>query len=519
MKILLATYWPLPHIGGVWTYLEILRDGLERRGYEVDIFAQHPDLTKYYLIKDGQEVEKAPLLAAAEAQTAGQYKDRDIVLSPWMLWRESEKRAFELACRQLRLDRYDVIHSQDIISTFALARAKPSGVPLVATIHGCLATEWVANKEIRVRSRLERHHLALEEYYGAMTPDCLILPSRWLSRCLSTFQVAHPNTYIVPYGLSQHDFHPLPKEDAQERSPEREGHRFIIACPARLVAIKGQTHLLQAMKRLIERRKDAVCWLIGDGVMRGELERQIRQMRLGDHVKLLGKRTDVPNLLSCADVVALPSLQDNLPFSVIEAQSLGKPVVASSVGGIVEMIEEGVTGYLVEPGNAEALYEKLLLLADDCALRERLSRTAREHSKQRWNDAVMIDRTVRAYMDAAGGKRAPKAAEPFIDKMECGYRDMLLETKEALVVPTMTLQGTIKDASSGYAVSDARVHLLDASGVVLRSMHCGANGEFALPGVQPGAYELGCFSEAYGFKTRAVRISSAGRANIEILLQ
>jgi glycosyltransferase involved in cell wall biosynthesis len=92
------------------------------------------------------------------------------------------------------------------------------------------------------------------------------------------------------------------------------------------------------------------------------LEKEASDIGMADRVKFLGFRDDVPSLLQAMDVFVLPSLSEGLPLSVLEALSLKKPVVASDVGGIPEIIENGVTGYLVPPENPEALAEKITLL-------------------------------------------------------------------------------------------------------------------------------------------------------------
>lgn len=504
MKVLLVTYWAYPHTGGVSTYLKILQSRLEERGHEVELLTQHPSLAKYYLLKKELHIDKEPFLSKAEKEVRLRFEENQIRPTPWLLWRESEKFAFELVCREIGFDHFDVIHTQDIISTFVCRSAKPDHVPLVATIHGCLATEWIASHEIAARSQIERNYLSAEEYYGSMSADYLILPSQWLSRSLLHFQVNHPRSYIIQYGLNQQHFDQISGESLHS------SNAIIIACPARLVAIKGQAYLLKAMRMLVDVRKDVVCWLIGDGVMRNELELQTERLGLKGHVKFLGNRSDVPQLISNADIVVLPSLQDNLPFSIIESQSLGKPVVASRIGGIVEMIRDGMNGLLVEPGNALDLFEKLLLLVEDTVLRKNQSREARRHALTIWNDSIMIEQTMNVYQKSmkAGG-RSPLWEQDYTLRLyyELSQRDGD-DNIENTATTLTTLRGDITELEVGIPVRDCWVHLIDISGVVLRSMKSDKDGRFEFRDLQPGNYELGWTRDLKQMMTKKLTVTS-----------
>ncbi|MDU7475242.1 MAG: glycosyltransferase [Paenibacillus macerans] len=518
MNILLATYWPFPHIGGVSTYLNILRSRLAEAGHEVEILAQHPGLAHYYLVRGGLRLWKQDFLPQAEEAVKARFRRRKIPLSPWMLWRESEKYAFELACRGLPLQDYDLIHTQDIISTFVLRKAKPGRVPLVATIHGCLATEWAASNEIQARSPLEQHYLSLEEYYGSMSPDGLILPSRWLSGRLSTFGIRHPRAYIIPYGLNQEAYRD--RQDKQQmnlRVSSSVRPNKIIACPARLVAIKGQKYLIDAMKLLVQKRSDVVCWLIGDGMMRQDLERQTKELGLEKHVIFWGKRHDVPELIEGADVVVLPSLQDNLPFTIIEAHSLGKPVVASRTGGIVEMVQDWVNGLLAEPGNAVDLYEKLLRLVEDDRLREKQSAEARKHALTVWNDMAMLGQTFEVYGQATVSRPLPLLRQDFVSRLSDDYWANA-RLAAGHIRNFSILSGTVADAETGLPLPDTPIHLLDTAGVVLRSTASGSGGQFEICDLQPGTYELALSHPQAGLKTRKIAVLSAESTRIDISL-
>lgn len=514
MHILLSTYWPMPHVGGVSTYVDTLRHRLENMGHEVEIFAQHPDLSKFYLLKGGQEIEKSELRVVAQAEIDKGFAKLALSPTSWIIDRETEKYTLEMAVRQLNLEKYDLIHTQDILSTFAFSRVKPHFIPLVATIHGCLATEWIANGEICMRSPIEREYLQVEEYFGAMSADCLILPSQWLADRLASLDITHPRQSIIPYGLDRHKF----MKSLQQTSelPDR-SHEHVIACPARLVAIKGQNYLLEALHQVVKLRQDVVCWLIGDGVMRKDLEKQAAQLNLDHFVQFLGDRFDVPALLSQADMVVLPSLQDNLPFAVMEAQTAGKPVIASNVGGIVEMIKDGENGFLVESRDSQQLSDKIILLLENSHLREQQSKAAEQWALSQWCGDLMAERIVSIYEKAinAADKRQNIESDSHssIHYPDPLFASKLLERQTKLShlasVPTpyTTIQGTVKLRERPS--SSIRLHLLDITGIVLKTAKASQDGDFSFHSVQPGNYALTYASADGKSGTEQIRVTSA----------
>jgi glycosyltransferase involved in cell wall biosynthesis len=117
---------------------------------------------------------------------------------------------------------------------------------------------------------------------------------------------------------------------------------------------------------------------------------------------LVGWQDDVVPYLNAMDVFALPSLFEALPFSVLEAMACGKPVVATDVGGVREIIQDGKSGFLIQRGDTEALVECIQKLADDRGLRERLGRDARELVVKEYSERQMLEKTMDVYRDVIG---------------------------------------------------------------------------------------------------------------------
>ena len=168
---------------------------------------------------------------------------------------------------------------------------------------------------------------------------------------------------------------------------------------------KGHATFLDAAARLLGDSKRPVRFVIaGDGPGRDELAAKIAQEPWKDHVTLLGYRTDVPNILASLDVLVLPSYaHEGIPQIILQAQAMSCAVVATTVGGIPEVVEDGVTGLLVPPRDAEALAQKIAALLDDPALDARLGQNARAAVMKHYSLDAMGERLLELYEKCSPG--------------------------------------------------------------------------------------------------------------------
>ncbi len=176
----------------------------------------------------------------------------------------------------------------------------------------------------------------------------------------------------------------------------------VIITVARLAQVKGLSVAVSAAERLQAAGRQFLWLLIGEGPERQALERQIDDSGLGRSVRMLGFQTDIPGILAAADLFVLPSLQEALGLSVLEAMAAALPVVASAVGGIPELISSGEDGLLVEPANPEQLAEAIALLLQDAALRRRMGARAREKVLDQFTLQEMWRQTDLVYRSALG---------------------------------------------------------------------------------------------------------------------
>lgn len=152
----------------------------------------------------------------------------------------------------------------------------------------------------------------------------------------------------------------------------------VIGTVARLCAAKNLSALLRAFAAARRRHPAAVLWLIGEGDRRAALAAEARALDVADAVRLPGIREDVDDVLAALDLFVLPSLREGMPNALLEAMAAARPVIASDLDGVREIVRDGETGWRVPPGDVPALTDALLRGLGDPATAARLGRAARE---------------------------------------------------------------------------------------------------------------------------------------------
>ncbi len=162
---------------------------------------------------------------------------------------------------------------------------------------------------------------------------------------------------------------------------------------------KGHATFLEAAAKLLADAGRRVHFIIaGDGPAREEWTKFILQAPWKGNVTLIGHRADVPQVLASLDVLVLPSYaHEGIPQIILQAQAMARPVVATTIGGIPEVVEDGVTGLLVAPRDAVALAEKIRAILDDAALAQRLGHAARAHIEKSYSLDAMGTRLLGLY--------------------------------------------------------------------------------------------------------------------------
>ncbi|MFZ6002403.1 MAG: glycosyltransferase [Actinomycetota bacterium] len=283
--------------------------------------------------------------------------------------------AFGRLVRMLILGRWDIVHTHMFLSSVIvtplarLGRARVFGTthriyygrlqPLVERLVAVLQERVVVDSEaVREILRVQTH-IPAEKYA------------------------------VIHNGIDLEELANPPSQADARRSLGLPVDAVVIGEVAHLVEHKGQRNLVEAFARLVAMHPDVQLLLAGDGPDRRVLEDIVRRRRLESRVTFTGARRDLLNVLAAIDVLALPSTFEGFGIVQAEAMYLRRPVVATSHGGSTEVVEDGVTGFLVPFGDVDALVERLSRLTRDPAMRGRFGLAGQARVLERFSAARM----------------------------------------------------------------------------------------------------------------------------------
>ncbi|HEX8995154.1 MAG TPA: glycosyltransferase [Ktedonobacterales bacterium] len=235
--------------------------------------------------------------------------------------------------------------------------------------------------------------------------NLLVAISHTLEQRLAQARFATARLLVIPNAVATTSGSPTPF--AQRPSAT-------IGCAGRLTPNKGVAYLIEAMPEVLARRPETHLLIAGSGAGERELRRRVAQLQLGDHVTFLGHVSDMSAFYRRLTLFVHPTVeQEGLPTVILEAQNAGLPVIASSVEGVTELVEDHVTGLLAWPGDPHDLAERILSLLDDPSLARRLALTGWRRMRAHYTLAHATSRFRRAVaaLDADGQRVQPWQTE------------------------------------------------------------------------------------------------------------
>lgn len=210
---------------------------------------------------------------------------------------------------------------------------------------------------------------------------------------------------IVRSGIDPSGFDPEASGEDARRELGIPPDALVIGCVAHFAEHKGHRVLVDAAEMVIRQRPDVRFVLVGDGELKDKVLDQIKNLSIGDNVALPGFRNDVPRLLSAFDVVTLASHLEGLGTSLLDGMVMGRPIVATRVGGIPEIVEDGVTGRLVPAGNPRALADAFLELLENPEARRRMGAAGRTRVLNLFSAGAMVTATESIYFQCLESRR------------------------------------------------------------------------------------------------------------------
>jgi glycosyltransferase involved in cell wall biosynthesis len=172
---------------------------------------------------------------------------------------------------------------------------------------------------------------------------------------------------------------------------------FVVGWVGRITGVKATGAVLETVRALRDRGVDAVVCMVGDGPDRGRLEQQAHDLGIARSAFFVGYQEEVAGFYRLFDAFLLPSVNEGTPVSAIEALAAGTPVVANRVGGVPDVVRDGVDGYLVEPGDSDAAADRLAVLASDGELRRAFGESGSARVRKRYAVSRLVDDVDRLY--------------------------------------------------------------------------------------------------------------------------
>jgi glycosyltransferase involved in cell wall biosynthesis len=354
---------------GSENHLLILASHLDRSRYRLTfclLVEREPDLSAYVAALEavGVEVVRFPIRAD---------------LDPLLLWRLG---------RFLRAQRPDIVHTHlihgDLYGTLA---ARLAGVPLVVSTRH--------NDNAFRRSSLFR------QLHGSFSKrqDHIITISEHLKRFTVEIEGVDPGKITpIHYGLAPR---PANSDALTAKAVRTElgipGDALLVGIVARLTEQKGHVYLFAAWQQVARVLPDAHLLVVGDGPLCDALQTLVKDKNLTECVTFAGYRSDVLRIMAALDVMVLPSLWEGFGLVLLEAMSAGKPIVASRVSAIPEIVVDGETGLLVPPGDSHSLVQALLRVLRDPERGRRMGRKGRARLEREFSVEKMVRATERIY--------------------------------------------------------------------------------------------------------------------------
>jgi glycosyltransferase involved in cell wall biosynthesis len=260
------------------------------------------------------------------------------------------------------------------------------GIPVISTQHG-----WThSNRLIRV---WERADLILLRRFSRVAAVSSEIEMELLNR-----GVAPAGVITVTNGISMPDLRGRSDDFLESQGASRKN--VMIGIVGRLSVEKGHRDFLQAVGRVAHARPEARFWIVGSGTLRDKLEAYSRKLGVSGVVRFLGFRGDMETIYAHLDIVVSASLREGIPIALLEAMAMARPVIATRVGGIPSIIDDGVSGILVPPQDPETLADRILDLLIHPERRKEIGRSARQKVAERFSSERMCGEYISIYRES-----------------------------------------------------------------------------------------------------------------------
>lgn len=350
-------------IGGASMHVLLLATEMQRRGHRVTVLIGKGDVVVNMAKQRGLHVIAEPTLLRQLAPIT----DVRCVFRLWQLMRQI---------------RPDVVHLHSAkAGLVGRIAAKLVGLPVIYSVHGWAFSmyEGVASRWFQ---RIERWLIPLTDLLVLVCRRDLLLAEQLCPAAADRFRLVYNGIESI----------------ATQQNDSAAQHECRLLAVARFEEPKDQLTLIRACALLPEHGWRLT--FVGAGPLLPACQQLTTELDL-PQIEFLGERNDVAALLAQSDVFVLPTKSESLPLSVLEAMRAGLPVIASNVGGVAELVEQGVNGFLVEAENVQDMSERLLSLLNNVELRRRMGQQARLRFEKQFTLRHQCDKIAALYDDVS----------------------------------------------------------------------------------------------------------------------
>ncbi len=300
--------------------------------------------------------------------------------------RHSYPRAVAHLARLLRRERIEVLQTHHFdASVLGLAAARLARVPVTVVARHYLDEPFLIGT---------RAHVALDRWM-ARTGTCVVVPSEAVRRHMITReQLKRNNVEVIPYGFDFSLFSATEDDRRRVRAELGLDSEFVLGCVGRFFKNKGHVYLISALQRLAKEIPNIKLLLLGSGD-RDSIEEMARAHSVEDRIVFAGFRRDVPACMRAMDLLVHPSLSESFGQVLVEAMAVGTAVIATTVGGVPEIVTDAETGLLVPPMDSAAVVRAVLELYRQPELRSKLAMAGRISVRERFTAEQMVN----SYLD------------------------------------------------------------------------------------------------------------------------
>jgi len=297
--------------------------------------------------------------------------------------------------RLLKKEKPDIVHTHGYFaSVIGRLAAKKAGLPIIIThVH---STYW----------EYKKRHLLIERYLSRCTHRIICCSEAVKNFVTGHEKIKEDKTVVIYNGVDEERFLPVqdPWPPRARLGIDRESP--VVGTVSSLTPHKGQKYLIQAAAKIREKYPATRFLIVGDGPLRRSLEEQALELSLQSSLIFTGARRDIPDLLSLMDIFVLPSSsREGLGIAIIEGMAMEKPTVATDIGGIPEVVQDGETGLLVRPGDSAALAKAIIGLIDNPDRAKAMGKKGRNRFAQKFTRKTMLSKIEDLYLGLAGPKK------------------------------------------------------------------------------------------------------------------